>query len=1065
MQPTPPVRRRTQASRIASQPQDAVRQPVQPQTQPRKKKSKKGIVAALLGFVLVLALIVLISPKEPLSRAAYTGADAAGDVVSAGKTDAYAGLVISEVMASNGTSVPDDNGEYGDWIEIWNSADQPINLHNVGLSDRGDSIRFLFPEVTLQPDGRVVVFCTDTNQADIGEEYHAKFKISSVGETIYLFDPSAYMIDSVDTPVLNSDEVYALQADGSFAVSERYSPGFANGEEGYQAYLAATMVASGELIINEVMADPLSGLADADGEFVDWIELHNTTNRTINLSNYALSDKENKPLQWKFPEGAAIAPGGYYIVFCSGKDRVDEGTSIPHTNFSISAEHDSVVLSDAHGRLVDRVTIDNLAEDCSYGRDASGMFTVFPLATPSLPNTQAGAGQMDYQMRMMNPTGVIISEVMLSNDSVDAAVAGYHEDWIELYNTSNQMVDLSNYGLSDNIGRARKWQFPEGTYIYPGEYKIIYCDKLNGLGGDGQLHTSYAISKTGCETICLADPTGRVLDKLVLPEVPTNISYGRTLGRTGFFYYDTPTPMTVNGEGFLGYAEAPQLTVEPGLHYSTVYAGFTIPKGCDVFYTTDGSEPTRASNAYHGETIELTFTTVLRARSFYTDEYEPSEITTGTYLINAYHSLPIVSLTVDPDDLWNPEYGILAPGPDIDKSVFPFENATYRAVKEDPNMPDKVGYVEYYLLDGTQVLSQGVGVSLQGQFSLDMPQKTFKLRAKSLYGESTFAAALFDDRPYTEYKSFVLRNSGNDNVWTRLQDGFQSRLMDAYGTTIVHQAWNPVVVYLNGEYWGHMNMRERVDRFFVAQFEGLSFDEADQMDILESSSGVKYGSNKEYLAMRKRIEKSSPGTNEEDLQYMLDNIDVDNHLEYMAFMMFFGNSDPGNTRYYRLHEEGSKWKWIFYDSDYGMWNSGFNSPKSYLKKSGMGDQNINNTIFRKFMENAEIRDKFLRKLGDIFQTFTTEYMLEVLEQCVAEIEPEMKLHWARWGELNEPGIIAEAPRTADGAYRYWEQRVDRLRNTCRWRPYKLYGYIQEEFKLTDEQMLDYFGERPPENVD
>ena len=276
MQPTPPVRRRTQASRIATQPQEAVRQPVQP----RKKKSKKGIFAAMLGFVLVIALIVLVSPKEPLSRAAYTGADAAGDVVSAGKTNAYEGLVISEIMASNGASVPDDRGEYGDWIEIWNSTDQPINLHNVGLSDRGDSIRFLFPEVTLNPDGRVIVFCTDTNQADIGKEYHAKFKISSVGETIYLFDPSAYMIDSVDTPVLNSDEVYALLADGTFAVSDRYSPGFVNGEEGFQAYLAATMVASGELIINEIMADPLSGLADADGEFVDWIELHNTTNRT-----------------------------------------------------------------------------------------------------------------------------------------------------------------------------------------------------------------------------------------------------------------------------------------------------------------------------------------------------------------------------------------------------------------------------------------------------------------------------------------------------------------------------------------------------------------------------------------------------------------------------------------------------------------------------------------------------------------------------------------------------------------------------------------------------------------
>ena len=126
-------------------------------------------------------------------------------------------------------------------------------------------------------------------------------------------------------------------------------------------------------------------------------------------------------------------------------------------------------------------------------------------------------------------------------------------------------------------------------------------------------------------------------------------------------------------------------------------------------------------------------------------------------------------------------------------------------------------HVEYYLQDGTQVLDQGMGFALQGQYSLDMPQKSFKLRAKSLYGTKTFAAKLFDDRPYTEYKSFVLRTSGNDNVFTRLVDGFQSRLMDAYGTQVIHQAWNPVVVYLNGAYWGHYNMRERVDRFFVAQ--------------------------------------------------------------------------------------------------------------------------------------------------------------------------------------------------------------------------------------------------------
>ena len=1064
MQSTPPVRRRTQASRAAQMhtpaPEPPRRAELPPEPPQRKKKSRKGVIAALVAFVLLLTVIVVISPNEAITRARFTSSDASGSVASAtGASDMYEGLVISEVMSSNGTSVPDDRGEYGDWLEIWNSSDRPISLKNVGLSDRSDSIRFLFPDITLEPDGRVIVYCTDTNAAEAGRAFHAKFKISSVGETLYLFEPSAYLIHSVTTPVLNSDESYALMADGSYAVTDRYSPGFPNGEEGYQAYLTSTMVATGDLIINEVMADPLSGLADGDGEFVDWIELHNTTDRTIDLSHYALSDKENKPLQWRFPEGATIAPGGYYIVFCSGKDRIDAGTNIPHANFSISAEHDSVVLSDGYGRLVDRVTIDNLPEDCSFGRDSNGEFIIFTLATPSLPNTQAGAGQMDYHMRQMNASGVIISEVMLSNDSVDAAVGGYYEDWIELYNTGSQTVDLSGYGLSDNIGRARKWQFPEGTVIGPGEYKIIYCDGQNGLGADGQIHTSFSLSWQVSETVCLSDPTGRVLDKLVLPEVPTNISYGRTLGRTGFFYYETPTPLRANNDdGFLGYAEEPTFTVAPGLHYQAVNVGINVPEGCTVYYTTDGSVPTQSSTPYNGQEIQFTFTTVLRARAFYTSEYKPSSVTTGTYLINVYHTLPVVALTVDPYDLWNDDTGLYAPGPNIDKSVFPFKNTTYRYVKEE--LGDKEAYVEYYGLDGTQILSQGAGVSLQGQFSLDMPQKTFKLRAKSLYGESTFAAPLFDDRPYTEYKGFVLRNSGNDNVWTRLLDGWQHELMQSYGSTVIHQSWNPVIVYLNGEYWGHYNMRERVDRFFVAQWEGLPLEEAGNMDILEASGAVKYGSNAEYRAMVKRIKKMNPNENPEDRQYIEDNIDIDNHIEYMAFMMFFGNSDPGNTRYYRLDEEGSKWRWIFYDSDYGMFRYGYNSPRSYLDPDGMGDQDIDNTIFLKILEVDEWRDKFLRKLGHIFQTFTTEYMLSVLEPMVDQIAPEMQLHWARWGELNEPNIIAEAPRTADGAYRYWVKRVDRLRNTIKIRPWQLYEFIQEEFNLTDAEMLEYFGERP-----
>ncbi|MBR4081387.1 MAG: lamin tail domain-containing protein, partial [Clostridia bacterium] len=656
-------------------------------------KPRRPAWLPLLFCIAAVVLIILVSPKEPVTRAYHTTAteDGVVDRAVGGKDPYYEGLVISELMSSNTSAVPDETGVYHDWLEIWNSSDHDIDLTDVGLSDRTDSIRFLFPAMILPADGRVIVFCSDTNAAVAGEALHAKFKLSSVGETVSLFDPSAYLLDSVATPIMGSNESWAL-IDGTFTATTDYSPGYPNGREGYDAYQKSTMVMAGDLIINEIMPDPLTGLRDGDDELVDWIELYNTTDKPIDLSNYALSDKEDKALAWRFPAGATVAPYGYYVVYCSGKDVGVDPNGVPHASFRLSAEHDVVVLSDSHGRLVDRVIIDNIPEDCSYGRNGDGSFSIYHLATPGLPNTETGAHQMDYNLRMMNPTGVYITEVMASNDSTLVYQGAKFCDWVELYNSSSVTVDLSGYGLSDNIGRARKWQFPAGTTIAPGEHKVILCDGKTDLSTTAQLHTSFRILRPGSEVMCLSDPTGRILDKIVLPLIPTDVSYGRTAGLAGFFYYDAPTPMAANGFGFNGYAEAPQLLVEPGLHYDTVYTGFSIPAGTTVYYTTDGSEPTEQSTLYQGETIELNFTTVLRARAFAFNGDQPSDITTGTYFINAYHSLPIVSLTLDPDDLWNEEYGIYAAGPNVDKSVFPFKNTVYRKVKES-DLPDKVGHV------------------------------------------------------------------------------------------------------------------------------------------------------------------------------------------------------------------------------------------------------------------------------------------------------------------------------------------------------------------------------------
>ncbi|MBQ8654766.1 MAG: lamin tail domain-containing protein [Clostridia bacterium] len=1035
----------------------------------RKKKSRKGIILALAAFVALLALIVMISPKEAVTRAHFTTGTQSGQVEEGlGTTGSlYEGLVISEVMSSNRTAVPDENGEYADWIEIWNSSDRAINIANVGLSDRNDSIRFLFPDMVLESGGRAIVFCSDTNAAEVGSNFHAKFKLSSVGETVYLFDPNAYEIDSVTLPIMSSDESYALMADGSYAATGFFSPGYVNGEAGNEQYRNETMAQDGTLVISEIMPDALTGLADEDGELVDWMELYNTTDKPISLDNYALSNKENKPLRWRFPKGAVVAPHSYYVVFCSGKDRSSDASAVPHADFRISAEKDTIILSDSHGRLVDRVMIDNIPEDCSYARNADGSFSVHQMATPGLDNTQAGADRMDQTLRAMNPIGVYITEVMASNDATLVYQDAECTDWIEIYNSSSRAQDLSGYGLSDNLGRARKWQFPQGTVIQPGEYKVILCDSRADLSITGQLHTSFSLTQVGGYSVSLCDPTGKVLDKVIMPEVPTNVSYGRTIGLSGFFYYDAPTPLAANGTGFLGYAETPSFIMEPGMYYATVYTGFNVPENTTVYYTKDGSIPTRSSIMYTpGEYIEMNFTGVLRARAFSDTGLEPSKIITGSYFVNAYHTLPIVSLTCDPEILWNKETGMLVTGDHVVKVAgeLPFEDTIYRWVKE--NMEPAEGYLEYYLLDGTQMLSQGVDMSLMGQFSLDMPQKSFKIRAKARYGQSTFQAALFEDRPYTEYKSIVLRNSGNDSAWTRLLDGFQSRLMDSIGTQVIHQAWNPVVVYLNGIYWGHMNMRERVDRYFVAQHEGLPLEEADNMDILEASGTVNWGSNKAYRAMVKKIKAGDPAKNEADRQYIEDNIDIENHLEYMALEMFFGNSDIGNTRFYRLHREGSKWKWIIYDLDYGLFNSSFNSPRSYTKAKGMGQMNIDNTIFLKILSVPEWKDMFLQKLGYIFQTFTTEYMLAELDKLIPIIEPEMNMHFARWAEEHDKMVIAEWPTTVDGAYRYWEQRITRLQNTLKKRPNLLWTMVKEELNVSEADMLKYFGPQPemPDDV-
>ena len=158
----------------------------------RQKRRKIGNALAMLILLAAAALLIVICPKEPVRHAYYTiGTDDNQVQANGASSGMYQGLVISEVMTSNSTAMPDENGLYPDWIEIWNSSANDIDLENVGLSDDPLAISFLFPKMTIKAGERILVYCDKTNQAVAGKALHAKFGLSSNGETITLYDTNA----------------------------------------------------------------------------------------------------------------------------------------------------------------------------------------------------------------------------------------------------------------------------------------------------------------------------------------------------------------------------------------------------------------------------------------------------------------------------------------------------------------------------------------------------------------------------------------------------------------------------------------------------------------------------------------------------------------------------------------------------------------------------------------------------------------------------------------------------------------------------------------------------------
>jgi hypothetical protein len=156
----------------------------------------------------------------------------------------------------------------------------------------------------------------------------------------------------------STDIQYYIYAENSDAVA--FSPVRAE----YEFYEISI---SGDLVINEFMADNETAVADQDGDYDDWIELYNNGSEDINLYGYYLSDDVSDPYQWMFPDTMIMA-GGYLIVWADD----DGGQQGLHANFKLSKSGESIVLSDNNQNLLDQVNFLQQKTDTTTGRYPNG---------------------------------------------------------------------------------------------------------------------------------------------------------------------------------------------------------------------------------------------------------------------------------------------------------------------------------------------------------------------------------------------------------------------------------------------------------------------------------------------------------------------------------------------------------------------------------------------------------------------------------------------------------------------------------------------------------------------
>jgi len=670
-----------------------------------------------------------------------------------------------------------------------------------------------------------------------------------------------------------------------------------------------------------------------------------------------------------------------------------------------------------------------------------------------------------FYLGQIHGQSIIINEFMSDNSSTIQDMDGEFSDWMELYNNSNSAINLFDYSLSDDIEEPDKWTFPN-IILPPYEYILIFTSGKNRFDTN-ELHTNFKISSNG-EALFLSNNTGVIIDQTAPRVLINDEVYERFPdGSNNWLKSFTPTPKSTNiANNQLLFSS------DEGFYTEPFYLNITSLSTDTVYYSLDGSIPNESSyiysdslflnnksstpnyfseiqttpaqslisyKAWESPDVIIDKARILRCAS-YKNGIRTSKIYTKTFFIEdkifSKYNIPVISLVTDGANLFNYDSGIYVPGKHYDPDN-PQWTGNYFEYGNDWERPV---HIAYFKTDGNLGFSQDAGIRIHGFKTRHATQKSLKLYARNEYGSKYFNYQLLPQKSFVEYKRFMLQTTmGSWGDKTIIKDVLAHEIVR--DLNIEYQDYQPVVVYLNGEYWGIHTLRDRIDERYIAYTHGWN---KDSVDIISGNySLVKAGSNEHYIKLSEFIE-SNDLSYETNYEYVKTQIDISSFIDYQIAEMFFSNRDwPGNNQsLWRPQTSNGKWRWIFFDLDAGFGN--YN--KNMFDQALMSDSDANISwqklpvstfLFRNLLKNKSFVNLFINRYAEILnKDFKPDIMISKLNMIKEMYNDEVPSHISRW---NYPNSVTN-----------WEiDIVANLSTFIQERPCVVEEHISEYFNLTD----------------